>query len=128
MREITPDLTSLFGRLVEPRQLQRWRAVPVLEDWPRFEPGYGRGLLAKSVDSILTQLRALGAVEQCVAVTLQGTDFAVAGSLEELVRAVCLDELRWGGKTAENTIVICNPGRLAFSKDDYAHYAIYHPP
>ena len=81
-----------------------------------------------SAESILMELRALGALESCVAVTLQGTNFAVEGSLEALVRAVCLDKLEWEGETAQNTIVICNPGRLALSKDDYARYAIYHRP
>ena len=100
----------------------------MLEDWPRFEPEYERGVPRKSAESILVELRALGAVEPCVAVTLQGTNFAVEGSLDEIVRAVCLDKLEWDGETAQNTIVICNPGRLAFSKDDYAHYAIYHRP
>ena len=60
--------------------------------------------------------------------TLQGTDFAVERSLDELVRAVCLDELSWEGETAQNTIVTCDPGRLAFSKDDYEIYFIYHSP
>ena len=76
---------------------------------------------AKSAEAIPVELRALGALESCVAVTLQGTNLAVEGSLEELVRAVCVDRLEWEGETAQNTVVICNSGRLALSKDDYAH-------
>jgi hypothetical protein len=48
--------------------------------------------------------------------------------LIELVTAVCLDELEWDGDRAENTIVICRPGRLAFSKDDYGTYGVVHKP
>jgi len=51
-----------------------------------------------------------------VAISLQGADFAVEGSLDNLVTAVCLDELVWNGERAQNTLVICNPGRLAFGK------------
>ncbi len=126
MRAVEPDIARLFGRLVEQRQLQRWRAVGGLDDWPRFESGYTRRVQVSSVDKLLAELRECGALEACVAVTLQGTDFAVAGSLEELVRAVCFDTLEWDGETAENAIVICNPGRLAFYKDDYHSYGVVH--
>lgn len=130
MKAVSPDLIKLFGRLVEPRQLQRWRATgdDFLLDWPRFEPQYEQRVHVRSIEATLAELRSLGAQERCTAVTLQGTDFAVEGSLDELVRAVCLDELVWEGERAENTIVICDPGRLAFSKDDYADYFIYHRP
>jgi len=73
-----------------------------------------------SITETVDELRTLGALEPCVAVTLQGSQFALSGSLDELITAVCLDELEWDGVTAENVIVVCNPGRLAFSKDDYA--------
>jgi hypothetical protein len=46
--------------------------------------------------------------------------------LNELIATVCSDELEWDGVTAQNVIVICNPGRLAFSKDDFATYYVYH--
>jgi len=63
-----------------------------------------------------------------VAISLQGADFAVEGSLDNLVTAVCLDELVWNGERAQNTLVICNPGRLAFWKDDYQNYGVVHKP
>ena len=125
---VHPNLVKLFGRLVEPGQLLRWRQVRLLEKWPRFELGYTRRVRVSSIEKIVDELRTLGAHEPCVAITLQGSEFAVSGSLEELVRAVCLDQLEWDGETAQNAIVVCNPGHLAFSKDDYGTYAIYHRP
>jgi hypothetical protein len=133
MRSLEPDLALLFGQLVEARQRQRWRRLAgmgrsTLEDWPRFEPRYERLIHVRSIDGTLGELRTLGALKSCVAIALQGADFAVEGSLIELVTAVCLDELEWDGDRAENTIVICNPGRLAFFKDDYGTYGVVHKP
>jgi hypothetical protein len=128
MRAITPDLIALFGRLVQTRQRQRWKSLGAVSppDWPRFEERYVRRVHVKSIDQILTDLRSLGAEEVVVAVTLQGSDFAVEGGLDEIVKAVCFDKIEWDGERAQNVIVICDPGRLAFYKDDYETYGIVH--
>ena len=128
MRAVTPDLASLFGPLVIRRQRQRWKSKRSHspDDWPRFEEAYDRRVHVTSIDQILADLRDLGAETTCVAVTLQGSDFVVEGELAEIVGAVCHDELEWDDETAQNVIVVCKPGHLAFYKDDYAIYGIVH--
>ena len=132
-RAVDPDFSRLFGQLVEPRQLARWRSLAAmgrttLEDWPRFEEKYKRPYHVRSIGLTLAELRGRGALKSCVAISLQGADFAVDGSLNELITAVCFDQLEWEGERAQNTVVICNPGRLAFWKDDYAEYGLAHRP
>jgi hypothetical protein len=136
-----PDaLFAFLGPLLAQRERERWKRLATMKKRrENLHVEVGTGIFDKRYETIvspkeadpsllLPRLRKLGARDRCT-VFGEGVWFEPwEASLDETISSLILtnrvanDE----GDEADNVVVVCRPGRLVFTQDDYAFRRIIH--
>src|SRR5262245_58833583 len=118
------------ARLKELSALKKTRLHEHIDDWA-FDGRFVRSVPPREAwppQRLLSQLQSLGALERCTVISYGGRlepwEASLPGTLETLLTTsrVTNDD----GESTDHVIVVCRPGRLAFTQDGHLFRQIIH--